>query len=243
MFWDKAVLRQTMTHCLESYPQDREKAGFIATEHHSTIDKMVLVMATNIYSAFRMIYLEMDEQPLFLANKLDEIHKTVLSGNHESIINAWKLIAMMGLAIFEKFCRNPQVFLDFVNEDEGPICRRLTRDELGRLDELYPEETAGARQWTPSSTFQIPERVKLLSGLDTNEQTTDIYLHINGQIKRTLTIPNQDIWVVNMLGRLADNKDAPVDVQYWANEMQINPENLVTALDYLIDRGFLERTS
>ena len=243
MFWDKAVVRQSLANCLESYPLDREKVGFISTEHHSSIDRMVLVMATNIYTAFRMLYLEMEEQPLFLGEKLDEIYEIVQSGNHQSIANAWKLMAMMSLAVFEKFCRNPQVYLDFVNEDQRPVCRRLTRDDLGRLDELYPEETVSGHQWTLSSTFQIPDRVRLLSGLDTNDQSTDIYLHINGQVKKTLTIPHKDSWVVDMLGRLAGHHEDSKDVQFWSKEMKKSPENLVEALDYLIDRDFLERTS
>ena len=243
MFWDKAVVRHALANSLEDYPEDREKVGFISTEHHSTIDKMVLLMATNLYSAFRMLYQEMEEQPLFLDKKLDEIYDIVCSANNESIMYAWELMAMMALAVFEKFCRNPQVYLDFVNEDEGPVRRRLTQDELSRLDELYPEETVGGRQWTLASTFRIPDRVRLLSGLDTDEQSTDLYLHMNGQVAKTLTIPHKDIWVVDMLGRLANHGDGPTDVQFWSNEMKVNPDNLVGALEYLIGQGFLQRTA
>ncbi len=243
MFWDKAVVRDALSNCLESYPENRAKVGFISTERHSTIDEMVLLMATNIYSTFRLLYLEMEEQPLFRAEKLDEIHEIVKSGNNEAILNAWKLIAMMALAVFERFCRNPQVFLDFMNEDERPVRRRLTRDELGRLDELYPEETVTGRDWTLSSTFRIPDRVRLLSGLDTDEKSTDIYLHMNGQVAKTLTIPHDDTWVVDMLGRLANNNDGSTDVQYWSNEMKRDPDDLVAALNYLIGEGFLERTA
>ena len=243
MFWDKAVVREALANCLEEYPEDREKVGFISTIHHTTIDTMVLTMATNIYSSFRMLYLTMEEQPLFLDSKLDEIYELIQVGNNESIIYAWKLMAMMSLAVFEKFCRNPQVYLDFVHEDERPVCRRLTADELGRLDELYPQETPGSQQWTLSSTFKIPGSVRLLTGLDKDDQSTDIYLHMNGQVAKTLTIPHKDIWVVDMLGRMANQSDGPGDVQYWSNEMQTNPENLVDALNYLAGQGFIERTA
>jgi len=243
MFWDKAVVRQALTSCLETYPENRAKVGFISTEHHSTIDEMVLLMAANIYETFRLLYLEMEEQPLFQAEKLDEIHEIVKSGNNESILNAWKLIAMMSLAVFEKFCRNPQVFLDFMDQDERPVRRRLSRDELGRLDELYPMETVSSREWTLSSTFRIPDRVRLLTGMDSNAQSTDIYLHMNGQVAKTLTIPTEDTWVVDMLERLANDKEHATDMQYWTKETKTNPDDFVAALNYLIGEGFLERTA
>ena len=243
MFWDKAVVRQALVNNMDTYPQDREKVGFISTEHHSTIDKMVLMMATNIYSAFRVLYLEMEDQPLFLENKLDELYEVAQGGNNESILYAWKLMTMMSLAVFEKFCRNPQVYLNFVNEVDRPLCRRLSQNELSRLDELYPQETVGRQQWTLSSTFRIPERVRLLSGLDTDNQSTDLYLYMNGYINKTLTIPHKDIWVVDMLGRMANQNEGATDVQHWSNEMKTKPDILVDALNYLIDQGFLERTT
>jgi asparagine synthase (glutamine-hydrolysing) len=241
--WDKAVVREALSNCLENYPENRAKVGFISTERHSTIDEMVRLIATNIYSAFRMLYLEMEEQPLFIADKLDEIHAIVESGNNESILNAWKLIAMMSLAVFEKFCRNPEVFLDFMKEDERPVQRRLTAEELDRLDELYPEETVSTREWSMTSTVRIPDRIRLLSGLDNGDESTDVYLHMNGQVTKTLTIPHSDKWVVELLEKLANNNDGSTDVQYWSEAMKREPDDLVDALNYLIGEGFLERST
>ena len=83
----------------------------------------------------------------------------------------------------------------------------------------------------------------MLTALGTDEQSTAIYLQVNGQVKKTLAIPHRDFWVVDMLERLADNSDESKDVQYWSNEMKTKPDNLVNALDYLIGQGFLERTT
>jgi asparagine synthase (glutamine-hydrolysing) len=243
MFWDKSVVREVLALTLEDYPKDRKKVPFIATEDYSTIDSMVLLMAMNLYPAFRMLYLEMDDNPLFRATGLDEIHDSVKNRDDESIESAWRMMAMMSVAVFEKFCRNPKVFLDFVEDDQGPVCRRLTQDELDRLDELYPDEAAGARQWTLSSTVRIPDRVRLLSGLDANEQDTDLFLHRNDQVAKTLTIPHRDAWVVNLLERLANHQGGPSDIEYWSNEMKVTPQNLCEALDYLVGEGFLEKTA
>ena len=243
MFWDKAVVREVLAETLEDYPKDRKKVPFIATEDYSTIDNMVLMMAMNLYPAFRMLYLEMDDNPLFRGARLDEIHDSVKNRDDESIESAWRMMAMMSVAVFEKFCRNPKVFLDFVKDDQGPVARRLTDDELGRLEELYPEEPVGARQWALSSTVRIPDRVRLLSGLDANEQDTDLFLHKNDQVAKTLTIPQRDAWVVNMLERLANHQGGPSDIEYWSNEMKVTPQNLCEALDYLVGEGFVEKTA
>jgi asparagine synthase (glutamine-hydrolysing) len=242
MFWDKKVVRQTLTRHLQTYPEHREKVGFVSTEHHSTIDRMVQMIANNIYPAFRQLYLEMDDHPLFVAEKLDAIDEIARSNSNEAILNAWKLIAMMSLAVFEKFCRNPQVYLGFIDEEERPLPRRLSEEELGRLEELYPQESAAAQQWTLTSTIRIPPTVRLLTALDENEQVTDIYMLMNGHIARTLTIPRNDDWVVEMLEQMANHGGAS-DLQYWSGQMKMSPENLVPGLDYLVSQGFVERTA
>ena len=243
MFWDKFVVRRVLANSLEGYPEDRKKVPFIATEGHSTIDDFVVMAASRLYPAFRMLYHEMDECPLFLDEKLDQIHEVVTGGSSDSIFKAWELMAMMALAVFEKFCRNPEVFLEILGEDEGPVCRRLSDDELSRLEELYLEESASGKEWGLDSTFRIPQSVRLLSGLDSGGQSTDIYLHQHGQVTRTLTIPHRDHWVVDMLGRLANHQGEPGDISYWSNEMSIAPEQMFGPLDYLLNQGYLERTA
>ena len=121
---------------------------------------------------------------------------------------------------------------------EGPF------EEVGLFVEAgKAEEVVGARQWALSSTVRMPDRVRLLSGLDANEQDTDLFLHKNDQVAKTLTIPHRDAWVVSLLERLANHQGGPSDIEYWSNEMKVTPQNLCEALDYLVGEGFLEKTA
>ena len=80
-----------------------------------------------------------------------------------------------------------------------------------------------------------------MSGLDQGAGATDLFLHLNGQVAKTLSIPPDDHWVVDMLERMANRGGEAGDVQYWCGEMNVSPENMVGALDYLVGQGFLER--
>ena len=242
LFWDKSIVRQVLAKTLEDYPPDRPKVPFIATEDYSSIDRMMMVMIGNLYPAFRMLYLEVDDNPLFLAARLDELFQTVQADIEESVETAWWLMTLMAVAVFEKFCRNPDAFLTFLDEDEGPVCRRLSADELGRLDELYPPDAPADTPWTLASIVRIPERVRLLSGLDARENGTELYLHRNQQVVRTLTIPHTDGWVVDLLGRMANHDGEPGDLQYWSGEMNVSPQALASAFEFLVTKGFVEKT-
>jgi len=243
MFWDKAIVRDVLAKALPEYPKNRKKVPFIASESHSSIDDFAVMVAKQIYPSFRMLYQDMMEHPLFRSDALDDLYDTVVSDNNDSIFRAWELLAMMSIAVFERFCQHPQVFLDIVEESEGPVCERLSEDEMGRLEELYPRQIVNVQQWAISSTFQIPKKVELLSSLRTNGELTQVFLHSNGQVAKTLTIPNEDYWVVEMLSRVANHQGEPGSVSFWSGEMKVEPQQLVEALEYLTNKGFLERTA
>ncbi len=237
LFWNKQIVRNVVGRYLPDYPKDHPKVPFFVTDDAASIDEFVILCCQNNYTAFKEKYLSGSDN-IFHIKELDEL----FSGMKISNTNAWQLMEMMAICVFQQYCLKPAAYLDnFFNDDKKPFPLVQPSEWEGleqKFEQSLPPENA---PWSLDSFVNVPENCEIMNPLTEEEGSTALVLLCNGSEKCRISISDDYDWIVMMLDAMGRFKSEPENIQFWSHKTGIDAGELVGVLSNLVEGGFLVR--
>ena len=242
LFWDKSIVRSTLKKWLPDYPKDKEKVAFFVTDRVSVIDDFVVSIARKLYPQFEREFLHGDDCP-FDAREVEKIHQRIVEPGAGLYDNAWYLLEIMSVCVFERLCREPARMLEIVARPSKTAIRRIDRDEFTEIERRFLSEPTGpaGRTWRPDTCIRTARDCRILMSLGGGEEPVSLVLMRDGKIANNVDIPPGHDWVLAFFERLCDLGAECQDLQYWSQATNLDMQTLVNTLDPLVNFGYLEQ--
>ena len=242
LFWDKSIVRSALKKWLPNYPQDKEKVPFFVTDRVSVIDDFVVSVARKLYPQFRRDFLERGDCP-FDSDEVEKIHQSIVEPSGTLHDNAWYLVEIMAISVFERLCRQPARILEIVAHPSKTAIRRIGREEFDEIERRFlgePAEPVG-RTWRPDTCLRIARGCRILMSLGANDESVSLVLLREGNIANSIDVPSGHDWPLEFFERLSDLGEEYKDVRYWSQVIGVDIQTLVNTFDQLVNLGYLEQ--
>jgi asparagine synthase (glutamine-hydrolysing) len=238
LFWDKAIVRNTMSTYDSSYPRDKRKAGFFQVVETSSTDAFLRSAILKTYPAIREKYLSGSD--LISNSALDRIYSDTLLGNGDMMQNTWKLTEALSLLVFEGICKQPQDYLDRPSKI-SPSIVELSRQELETVQQGFltnPSPTI-QRQWKLDTIIGLPENASVLIPLNESEEVIELILSRDSEIISQINLKAELEWVSMMLEKMGRPEEPLYTIRQWTEILDITPQEFVNAIDVLVQNRML----
>lgn len=237
LFWNKQIVRNIAEHCLPDYPKDHPKVPFFATDDTSSIDEFAKSICQKIYSAFKEKYV-VGNSALFHIDELDELYSNMNTRN----ANAWRLLEIISICIFQQYCLKPDTYLEnFLNDDKEALPLVRSSEWAGLKQKFEKSKSSKLEEWSLQSIVNVPQDCEIMNPLTEEEGTTALILLCKGKEKYRININDDNDWIVMMLDAMGRYTKEPKDIEFWAQKTKVDPGELVGILNNLVQGGFLER--
>jgi asparagine synthase (glutamine-hydrolysing) len=238
LFWDKAIIRDTMSAYDASYPRDKRKAGFFQVVETSSTDSFLRSAMLKVYPAIREKYIANSD--LVSVSALDELYSDTLFGNGDMMQKTWNLTEALSLLVFEGICNHPEEFIDRPSKQSSAI-KLLTEAELDTLQQAF-RTTPGPnvqRQWKLDTTLSLPENTTVLIPLNESEEIIELILQRDNKIISQIKVKADKEWISMMLEKMGRPDEPLHTVQQWTEILGISPQDFVNSIDVLVQNQML----
>lgn len=242
LFWDKSIVRSTLKKWLPNYPEDKEKVAFFVTDRVSVINDFAVTIARRLFPQFARDFLQRDDCP-FDAAEVEKIHRHILERNASLHYNAWFLLEIMSVCVFERLCREPERMLDIVARPSKTAIRCIGRGEFDEIEHRFlsePAEPVG-RTWRPDNCIRIARDCRILMSLDAGDNPVSLVLMHDGKIANGIDVPPDHDWLLAFFERLTELGEDYKDLRYWSEATSLDMQLLVNTFDQLVNIGYLEQ--
>ena len=242
LFWDKDIVRSTLRKWLPNYPKDKEKVAFFVTDQVSVIDDFVVSIARKLYPQFERDFLLGDDCP-FDAQEIAKIHQRIVDPGAGLYDNAWYLLEIMSVCVFERLCREPARMLEIVARPSKTAIRRIDRDEFIEIERRFLSESTGpaGRTWRPDTRVRVARECRILMSLAGGDESVSLVLMRDGKIANNIDVPAGHDWLLAFFERLSELGTEYQDVRYWSEATKLDMQTLVNTFEPLVNLGYLEQ--
>ncbi|TQV82771.1 asparagine synthase (glutamine-hydrolyzing) [Aliikangiella coralliicola] len=240
LFWNKKLIRQTLERELPNYPKTHPKVPFFVTDDQSSLNLVAKTICKNVFNDFCRDYFADSSLPVNEEN-FRYLYSSSQENNLKSAESAWKLIELMSIVIFDRFCKKPK---EFIEKNDHSLSSGFPLFDVNNWEDL-PEILNNSAldkenaDWQLDTIINIPDRCEILNPLTENEGATDLVLMNEGQQISRVQIPDSHDWVVMLLDAMGKYVDTPKDVQFWAEKAKVSPQDIVNIANNLVRGGFL----
>lgn len=237
LFWDKQIVREMIPGLLPGYPTDKRKVAFFVTDDTHSIDEFALNLAIRTYPQFREKY-SSSSSSVFSFDSLDKVYANLSNRTGPHIVDHWRLLECMSISIFDEICQNIHNF-DFCDLSDQPSSLRIVDDWPCIAKKFSVPQKGGYTEWTIESKLHNPTESEVLTDLSPQEAQRCILLK-GGRIYSEISLPKQFGWILNLLRNVDTEMTSEFTLQDWADEFDLEFEELLDPVQTLVKAGFLD---